>query len=678
MIGASVFNQNLTFKLDDEFINKWVDTRPKWGALGYVTYKRTYARNIETLPERYRTLAERFNVHGTEEWWLTVTRVVEGTYRIQERHCKYYCLKWDHAKARESAEEMFKLIFNFKFLPPGRGLWMMGTDYIMERGGAALNNCGFTSTENIDEDFSGPFTFLMDMSMLGVGVGGDCKGAGKVTIVEPELDNNTYVVEDSRVGWVQLIGKVLDAFVGKETLPLCIDYSNVRGKGEPIKGFGGTASGPEPLMELVDSLIGLLRERVGDTIRSSDIVDIFNMIGKAVVAGNVRRTAEIMFGHNEDDTFANLKSPKEHPQFISEDGNWYHPWRWASNNSIFAEVGQDYSSAAERTSLNGEPGYMWLDNARNYGRMGRDPDGSDTLAKGGNPCLEQTLESFELCCLVETFPSLHDDYAEYERTLKFAYLYAKTVTLLHTHDPRTNAVLLKNRRIGTSMTGIVQAMNKHGRRNLFNWCNRGYKFLRRLDKTYSDWLAIPKSIKITSVKPSGTVSLLAGVTPGIHFPHSKYYYRVIRFSEDSPMLPKLKESGYRCVKTKEPNTIAVYFPIEEPFFDRSKDDVTMWEQLELAAQMQQYWADNQVSVTVTFKKSESGDIRHALELYETRLKGVSFLPQSDHGFEHAPYQKIDETEYRKAITCIKPIDSFDSDVKNEVIDKFCDGDSCII
>lgn len=660
-----------SFCLDPIFVQKYVGRQPEWGPLGYVTYKRTYARSLDTVKPRHRDLGHAAGLNGTEEWWLTLVRVVEGTYNIQLRHCEQLRLPWDPRRAQRSAQEMYRLMWDFKFLPPGRGLWMMGTE-IVEKGtaGAALSNCAFVSTTELLTSFSAPFCFLMDMSMLGVGVGGDTRGAGKVTICAPDV-GSPYVVDDSREGWVDLVRRVLDSYVGLDTYPQSIDYSRVRPAGSPIRGFGGTASGPEPLEHLVVSITELLDARIGKKIRSSDIVDLFNMIGRCVVAGNVRRSAEIMFGDPTDTAFLELKDPEKNKKAL--DG-----WRWASNNSIFAAVGQDYLDVSTRTAKNGEPGYMWLENARAFSRMGGDPDYADMGVSGGNPCNEQSLESFELCCLVETFPSRHTGYEEYERTLKFAYLYAKTVTLVPTHDHRTNAVLLRNRRIGTSQSGIVQAMKRHGRREYFTWCDDGYRYLRTLDAIYSRWLCVPKSIKITSVKPSGTVSLLPGVTPGIHYPESEYYYRVIRFATDSPLVRILKRAGYRCIEIdplREPNTTAVYFPVQEKFFDRGVREVSMWEQLENAAQVQQYWADNQVSVTVKFDREKEGSqIRYALELYETRLKGVSFLPYDDHGYEHAPYQPISREEYE---AYAKTLGLYDlNEIQNEVQDRFCDGDKC--
>lgn len=650
------------FRLSQSFLEEFEGKQPEWGPLGYVTYKRTYARLKED---------------GTaEEFWETCKRVVEGTYYQQKKHCQRLGLFWDNSKAQKSAQEMFRRMWDFKWLPPGRGLWMMGTDYVDHAGGMSLNNCAFVSTEEIFIDFADPFCSLMDMLMLGVGVGFDTKGAGHVKIQKPKQGTDTFVVEDSREGWVDLLRRYLTAYSGRGSLPASVDYSLVRPEGEPIRGFGGTASGPEPLAALIADVQETLNPLIGEYITSTAIVDICNLIGRCVVAGNVRRSAEIAFGEPADEDFFNLKNPD-----IAGDKLDSH--RWASNNSLFAYVGMDYTKAANMTAVNGEPGYEWLENAQAYGRMKDLPNWKDRRARGGNPCLEQTLENMEICCLVETFPGRHNSYEDYEKTLKYAYLYAKTVTLIPTHNERTNQVMLRNRRIGTSMSGITQAITKHGRREFFWWCDQGYDYLKDLDKTYSDWLCVRESIKITSVKPSGSVSLLPGVTPGIHYPHSKYYIRRIRFNENHPLVDALKKAGYPVEKdVYSPKTVAVEFPVKEEFFDRAKDQVTMWEQLELAAQMQYYWADNQVSVTVTFKPEEANDIKTALEMYETRLKGVSFLPLSDHGYAQAPYEEIGVDEYNRRVKSIKrDVTEFSMKHEEDIHDnteKFCSNDTCTI
>ena len=644
------------FRLTDNFFSQFQGQQPDWGPLGYVTYKRTYSRTKEN--------------GEAEEFSDTLRRVVEGTYRVQEQHCKQFRLPWSGNKAQRSAQEMFTRMWEMKFLPPGRGLWAMGTEIVEKLGAAALMNCAYTSTKDISVDFAGPFTFLMDMCMLGAGVGFDTLGAGTVNIRTPKMDSGTHFVEDSREGWVELLRCTLDAYAGVGTLSQFIDYSGIRPVGAPLKTFGGVASGAGPLVECVNDIHKILQPLIGKSITSVAIVDLMNIIGKCVVSGNIRRSSELAMGRIDDLEFLNLKNKN-----LNSEALFSH--RWASNNSVNVAVGSDYSSVAAATAQNGEPGYVWLENARQFGRWGENGHRGDPRVDGVNPCGEQTLEDREMCCLVETFPARHDSLEDYKRTLKFAYLYGKTVTLLPTHDKRTNAVILRNRRIGTSQSGIVQSFQKIGRREHFRWCNEGYEYLRQLDEIYSDWLCVPRSIKITTVKPSGTVSLLPGVTPGIHYPHSEFYFRTIRFAENSPLLPKLEEAGYRVEKDKySPRTSVVYFPVHEKYFDRSKGQVSLWEQLENVAQMQQYWSDNAVSATISFKAEEAEDIKNALELYETRLKSISFLPLENHGYEQAPYQKISREEYETYLSTLKRVDWTEN--THETQDVYCDGEVCLL
>lgn len=642
------------FKLSKEFLNQYENKQPTWGILGYPTFKRTYARVLED--------------GTTEEFFNTVKRVVEGCFNIQYEHCKRFRLPWNAWKAQKSAQKMFDKMWNFKFLPPGRGLWLMGTDVVDKIGSAGLNNCGFVSTKDLKSYPSRPFKFLMDMSMLGVGVGFDVLGAGEINIQGNNKETVKYEIADTREAWVESLELLLNHYFLDTEKPI-FDYSKIRPQGTPIKGFGGTASGPQPLKDLHKNIENLFKGKKGKPITSEHIVDIMNYIGVCVVAGNVRRTAEIALGPITDKTYIDLKLDQEK----------LGSHRWASNNSVLAEKGMKYSDIITRVQTNGEPGFVWLDNIQTYGRMKDGKNYKDYRAQGTNPCGEQSLESFELCCLVETFPSLHESKEEYFDTLKYAYMYAKSVTLINTHWAETNAVMLRNRRIGTSQTGIIQAFGKHGRRKMLSeFCDEGYTKIQEIDKKYSDWLCIPRSIKTTTVKPSGTVSLLAGVSPGIHYPHSEYYIRRIRFDKEDLILKELEKAGYKtepCVYSK--TSTVVEFPVKEDNFYKGKKDVSVWEQLENAAQYQHYWSDNQVSITVDVTENDFDDMAPALELYESRLKSVSFLPYKDHGYKQPPYEEIDKKTYEKMSKKLKHYD-LSKIIKPGFGTKFCDGDVCEI
>ena len=519
---------------------------------------------------------------------------------------------------------------------------------------AALNNCAFVSTEDLELNPTRPFEFLMDASMLGVGVGFDTKGRDRVMILGPKEEVEVYRIEDSREGWVNSVSKLLKAYFGvngEKMNDIEFDYSAIRPEGEPLKTFGGVSSGPRPLRELHESIRGVLNGRIGQRMDSRAIVDLFNLIGKCVVSGNVRRSAEIAFGDPDDITFMDLKDYDKNPERAA--------FGWSSNNSIFARVGMDYTEVAKRLRVNGEPGLAWLENMQKFGRMEDGPNWKDKRVKGGNPCLEQSLESYELCCLVETFPARHASLSEYLRTLKFAYLYAKTVTLRMTHWPETNRVMLRNRRIGCSVSGIADFLGKHNLEELRQWLDEGYRTVQRWDEVYSNWFCIPRSIKTTSVKPSGTVSLLAGATPGMHFPESRIYIRRMRMSKNDPLAIPLRAAGYSVVPAigQEDTTVVVEMPIKLAEGVRVQSEVSMFEQLQLAAFLQRYWADNQVSCTITFDPvSEGPHIAQMLQYFQYQLKGVSFLPKFDYSkYPQLPYEAIGEELYEKMTKDLKPI-----------------------
>ena len=652
------------FQLSENFINKFKRKKPPFGfnGLGELVYMRTYSRIKED--------------GKNERWWETVRRVVEGTYSMQKNHIDSHQLGWNPWQAQKSAQDMYERIFYMKFLPPGRGLWAMGTAITEDKGlYAALNNCAFVSTKTIKDDYAKPFCFLMDASMLGVGVGFDTKGADEIIIkgVDKNRNNQTHEIPDTREGWVESLKLLLESYF-HGTAPVKFDYSKIRPAGEPIAGFGGVSSGYEPLQEVHNDIVKVLEKNSGEPISITTIVDIMNLIGKCVVAGNVRRTAEIVFGDPHDEEYLDLKNYEVNPH--------REQYGWTSNNSIYAELGMDYTDVCKRIVDNGEPGFAWLDNMRHYSRMKNGGDDKDPRAMGGNPCLEQTLESYELCCLVETFPSNHESLEDYQRTLKYAYLYAKTVTLGRTHWSETNRVMLRNRRIGCSVSGVAQFITKNGMGELQNWLETGYDTIQKWDNQYSDWFAVPKSIKTTSVKPSGTVSLLVGATPGMHYPESRFYIRRMRLSKHSELLEPLKKANYPLEPAfgSEDTTMVVEVPVDVGEGIRTAAELSIWEQFSLAAFLQRHWADNQVSCTATFNpETESDQLPHVLNYFQYRLKGISLLPRHDYGaYKQMPYEAITEKEYNKMVGKLGRL-TFGV-IKNEEadVDKFCNNDSCEI
>ena len=628
----------LSFNLNSDFVNGYRDLPEPFGfnGLGSITFYRTYSRN---------------KADGSRETWVDVCeRVINGMYSIQKDHALIHGVDWSDEKAHRSAEEAFDRLFKLKWSPSGRGLDFMGTDFIHERHvSEALQNCAYISTENLKNDGGKIFYWFMEMLMLGVGVGSDMKGANTVFVYKPNTDYLpiTYCIDDTREDWAASVSVLINSYLIDNSYEVVFDYSNIRPKGKEIKGFGGISSGPEPLMKLHEQIRAVLDKNVYDYITVRTLADIFNMIGACVVSGNVRRSAEILFGDKYDSEFYNLKNYDLNPE-RSE-------YAWTSNNSMFVNIGDDYTRYTENILKNGEPGFAWLENVHKYGRMGEEKLDNGI---GFNPCAEQPLADKELCNLVEIHIGRNENLQDYLRTLKFAYLYGKTVTLTYDwiDDADSRSIMQQNRRIGLSNTGIAQFVSEHNLDELKKWLTTGYEFVKHYDLRYSNWLKISESIRLTTVKPSGTVSLLSGSTPGVHYPHSEYYIRRIRIQEDASLANILVDAGIPV----EPdlysaNTVVAEFPIHAGNHIQSVQDMSVWEQFAMAAFMQKYWSDNSVSVTISVDpKTVSGkDLAKVLDVYQYQLKSVSILPISEEGaYEQMPYETITKEEYQRRLNAI--------------------------
>lgn len=662
----------MDFKLSDEFVDSYRDKEVPWGyadgagnSLGELVFLRTYSRKKED---------------GTKETWVdTCRRVVEGMFTIQKRHCRKNYIEWKNDKAQRTAKDAFDRLFHMKWLPAGRGLWAMGTPLVMEKGNSApLQNCAFTTTE---ESVVGAMTFLFDASMLGIGVGFDARGANKFQVSRPEGEPEKWVIPDSREGWVESLEKLMGSFIdeGKKRNPLPVfDYSEIRPEGAEIKTFGGTASGPEPLKKIHTTIQGILEKRIGSPLSMVDIADIGNLIGTAVVAGSTRRSAEIFFVDRESDDledFLNLKNSEVMPERAA--------WAWMSNNSITAKVGDDLTPLMEGIKLNGEPGIIWPDVAKTYGRIKDGVNTKDSRIIATNPCGEIFLEDKELCNLVELFLPNVDDHEDYIKTLKVAYLYGKTVTLLPTKWEATNTVMQRNRRIGLSISGVADYADRHGMAHLRQEFDDGYDYLAKLDTKYSEWLCIRESIRRTTQKPSGSVSILAGTSPGTHWtPGGEFFIRRITFSKSNPLFAELVEAGYEYeTLDHDPTNAVILFPIHSKS-KRSSSDVPAWEKIHLAAEVQAWWADNGVSCTVDFKPEEAEHIPTLLSMYDGKLKGISFLPAIEGGaYKHMPYEQITQEKFEEMSSKVNKIDfsvAYSEKAEEAEGEKYCSTDVCEI
>lgn len=640
-------------KLPRGFVDNYVNKQVPWGPVGYVVYKRTYARMI--LEEG-----------RTEEWHETVERCVNGILSLGGKFTE------------KEATTLYDKVFNLKMCFSGRALWQLGTPNMERIGADSLQNCWAVSVNDpID-----PFCFCFNQLMLGGGVGYNITPEEVYSLPTVEfapdvkhVDNFDcdFIVPDNREGWVKLLGRILKAhFYTNRRVHFCT--KGIRGKGNPIRTFGGTASGDLDLVWGMSEIVRILRGALGRKLRPVECLDIMNIIGKIVVSGNVRRSAQIALGDPRDLDYMAAK-------------NWatgkIPAWRGMSNNSVQCDD-LDILPDSFWSGYNGdgEPyGFVNLGLCRSHGRL---IDGHnyrpDPYVIGTNPCAEITLCHKEPCNLMEQFICRITDINEWKEVSYLSYKVAKTISIWPFSDPDTNDIVQMNHRLGVGCTGIQQATwwgPKH--------YDAVYKHMEQADEVYSRQLGVSRSNKLTTVKPSGTLSLLpdfrGGVlTPGTNDGYSEYHNRRISFSADDPLVDTARAHGYHVEPKRELDgsenysTMVVTFPVRQ-YGGKSTSAI---HQLKRHKMMQTYWSDNAVSTTVYYKREELDDIKDYLRKnIKDSIKSVSFLLHSDHGFEQAPLEAISREEYEERTGCTEPITQVMEDKETSLAEGVeCDGGHC--
>ena len=606
-----------------------------FSTVGYITYKRTYARRLD----------EADITSKTEEFPQTVERVVQAAN--DQLGCNF---------TEAEQERLRKYLSELKGTVAGRFLWQLGTDTVNKLGLASLQNCAFTV---IDEPVR-PFTWAMDLLMLGSGVGYNIqrKNVDKLPEVNinftapTRVDSNDadFIVPDSREGWVSLLGKTLKAaFLSVKEPTFTYSTVLVRGRGAVIKGFGGTASGPEDLCDGIAKVSTILEKRAGKKLRPIDCLDIMNIIGAIVVAGNVRRSAQIAIGDADDVEYLLAKR--------WDMGN-IPSWRAMSNNSVVCNDIKDlHEYFWDGYEGKGEPyGLINLRLSRKIGRLG-DTNYPDPDVMGYNPCAEQSLAAYETCCLAEVYLSNIESKKEFIDVCKLLYRINKHSLSLPCHLQETADVVHKNMRMGIGVTGVLQASDVQR-----SWLNEAYTELRAFDKEYSAKHGFPESIKLTTVKPSGTLSLLPGVTSGCHPAYSHYMIRRIRIAADHSLVQVCREHGYPVEYqrnfdgTDDHSTMVVSFPFAYPEGTKIAAEMTAIDQLEVVKWLQENWSDNSVSCTVYYRKEELPEIKKYLaKNYKNNHKSLSFLLHNEHGFKQAPLEEITKEAYDSLVASTKLI-----------------------
>lgn len=645
------------FVLNSETKEKILSQTPKFdfGFFGEVVFYRTYSR---------------VKPNGKNESWNDVViRVMEGLLSIRKDHYTKNYIHWDENFWQHYAVGMSQFMFDMKWMPPGRGLWALGTDFVYERGSMALNNCAFiTMGDNLGEDAN----WIMDTLMHGTGTGFAPERNDDLQVKEP-VSSVDYVIPDSREGWCESIEAQINSWLNGSPKPI-FNYSLIRGPGEPIKGFGGISSGPDPLRWLHVAIDGFMHDYLNEIIDSVELkTNLANAIGYTVVAGNVRRSAELACGPITDQTFLDLKDYQKKP--------YRAKFGWLSNNSVMLKEDSDFGlmhEIAKRVVVNGEPGYINMQNLHK-GRVGRDDGLRLDPAKGLNPCGEQPLESHELCTLVETCPTRCKDVPEWLRACEYATVYASTITLLLTHSRKTNAVMIRNRRIGVGLIDVANWVHAIGMNSLTAALRAGYKKIREINKWVNGEAGVPESIRVTTVKPGGTVPKVVGRCSGWNAPNFKYMIRRMNIADNSKLGDLLKEAGVPWEKSAySMNTNSFEFPLEVWGNAKSSSETTIWEQAVMLIMLQHEWSDNAVSNTLTFRKSEIPDLEKVLSVLAPHTKSVALLPLQEADqtvYKQMPEEGISAIEYHRRLLAIKAID-WSRLNEESVPDAYCQGDKC--
>lgn len=293
---------------------------------------------------------------------------------------------------------------------------------------------------------------------------------------------------------------------------------------------------------------------------------------------------------------------------------------------------------------------------------------------------EATLESYELCCLVEIFPHRCRTEENFYEACQLATFYASTVSLLITEEPLINQVVARNHRIGVSVSGNADWFDANHATHVIKMLRKGYRIIEGENIRLAYQAGVPESIRKTVVKPSGTVSLLAGASPGMHYPPFTQYIRRIRVAEDGPIVPLLTEAGVpHEADLYSDRTLVFEFPVQTEA-RRSQRDITIWQKGAMLTLLQQHWADQMVSNTITFDpKREADQLLDFIAMTLPVNKSMSLLPDGEEAaYAQSPYEPIDAAEFQRRSEQIKEVDWSSFEGSDGEDSRYCEGDYCVI
>lgn len=632
----------------------------QFGPLGEAVYNRTYSR-IKPNGEK-------------EAWPDTVLRVVNGNCNLVP----------DRYIEKDERRKLFELIYHFKAIPAGRNLWVSGVP-----GRQFLFNCHNSSwTEDVTEHF----TFTFDELCKGGGVGSNYSNRyiHKYPAVQNHVElhlvcsqnhadyedikaklsqsysadwTGSISIDDSREGWVDALRTLLDAFWNdKGDQELIFDVSNIRPKGSRIKGFGGIASGPIPLIIMLQDVVNLLNQKQHHKLNSLDFMMIDHLIASCVISGNVRRSARMSMKSWKDTDiidFINCKldfsSHWTTNISIEIDDEFFTAWKKDNKHAKLV-----FNKAVEAMMTRGEPGF-WNRSLSQVGET--DPHKIEST----NPCGEIALQGFENCNLGHINLAAFEDERERQEAFRLMARFLMRNTFGDILNKRQKEVVSRNRRIGVGFFGYqtwlvknkIKYSESHHSQFVINSLKQYYNVVRSAAREYAFQLRIPEPVKVTTIAPTGTIALLPGETTGIQPIYARYGIRRVRFAANDEQLKnyvdqELEDDIY------SPNTKVVKFYYKDRLVEiaeqhgldiedlvEQQDEIHLADMLGVQAMIQDVYADNAVSFTANIKPGilSKKEVKGILMSFLPRLKGTTIM--IDESRPQAPYEMISAAEYNQ-------------------------------
>ena len=544
----------------------------------------------------------------------------------------------------QEALELFNAIHNLEVMPSMR--CMMTAGEALKRDNVAGFNCSY-----LHIDHPRAFDELMYVLMCGTGVGFSVERNFIAKLPEVaetfHKTSSTIVVSDSKLGWASAFRELIAMlYAGK--LPQW-DMSRVRPAGARLKTFGGRASGPEPLQDLFQFCVGVFQKAAGRKLTSIECHDVCCKIADIVVVGGVRRSALISLSNLSDQRMSKAKS-----------GQWWvdQGQRRLANNSVAYTEKPDFEAFLTEMknlyeSKSGERGLFSRVAAQKIaGRNGRRDAEHDF---GTNPCSEIILRSNEFCNLSEVVVRADDTLETLKEKVRKATIIGtlqSTLTDFRYLRVRWKRNTEEEALLGVSLTGIMDhaVLGDANNPELATWLEEMRNVSIKTNKDWAEKLGVNASAAITCVKPSGTVSQLVDSASGIHPRFSKHYIRRVRSDKKDPLAVYMEQAGFPVEQdVMSPSSVVFSFPVKAPESSTCVKEVGAMEQLALWKTYQNHWCEHKPSVTVYYTDSEYFKVAQWIWDNFDLCSGISLLPTSDHVYQQAPYEDIDEDQYEKLV-----------------------------